>query len=243
MFVTILVAFAIGGASASPSPAPPASASAVVRPLREVVYDVSANERFDEIAESYAGGADATSPGSTGYVSANGTVTIDVTGRLANGELQLTVTENWKERAKPVSFGAMVTPDGIIGIESLTPSAIDDAPDELLPFFGTAFAPQGTLSTTTRWTQQSHENDIAVSTEYAVTAVAGDTVTVKKTEVIKGGDNMAVDGSVVYEPSMLMPLSGTITKKTTHMWTDGQQAATLTVTFSLVSDSFHRPAQ
>lgn len=242
MLVTILVAFALDAASASPPP-PSATASASARPLREVVYSVTADDRFDEISESYAGGADATNPGSTGALSAHGTVTIDVTGHQQDGELQLTVTENWKEQAKPVSFGAFVRPDGYIGIESLTPSAIDDAPDELLPFFGTAFAPLGTLSTTTRWTQNSDENEITISTEYAITAVSGDSVTVHKIQTIKGGDEMSVDGSVVYEPSMLMPISGDITKKTTHMWADGSQSATLTVSFKLVSDSFHHPSQ
>src|SRR5215472_3919464 len=243
MFVTVLVAFALDAASASPSPSAPAAATASTRPLREVVYSVDADVRLDQIAESYGGGADATDPGSTGYLNAQGTVTVDVTGRQQDGELQLTVTENWKEQAKPVSFGAFVRPDGYIGIESLTPSAIDDAPDELLPFFGTAFAPLGTLSTTTRWTQNANENQLTISTEYDITSVSGDTVTVHKIQTIKGGDSASVDGSVVYQPSMLMPISGDITKKTTHMFADGSQSATLTIHFSLVSDSFHHPSQ
>ena len=216
------------------SPAPVAT----VRPLREVVYSVTTNWRVDDITESYAGGADATDPGSTEYRNGQGTVTVDVYGRTADGSLNVSVTEAWKEPTKQLPFEGVIEPTGILDFDSTGPDALDDVGGELLPYFGTQFAPLGTLDTTTRWSIEGSSGKISAATAYTITAVSGDTVTVHKDQTIKGLGTITVDGSVVYEPSLLVPISGTVRKRSTEMYADGQTTRTLVITFTRISDTF-----
>lgn len=234
--------FALNDPAASPVPATASQATpapvATQRPLREVVYDVTTNWRVDDITESYAGGADATEPGSTEYRNGQGTVTVDVFGRTADGSLIVMVTEAWKEPTKQLPFEGTIEPTGILNFDSTGPAALDDIAGELLPYFGTQFAPPETLDTTTRWSIQGSSGKISAATEYQITAVSGDTVTVHKDQTIKAIGTITVDGSVVYEPSLLVPISGTVRKRSTQMYSDGQTTRTLVITFTRVSDTF-----
>ena len=236
------IAFAQPTDAPSPSPgtAQPAAASPAppIRPLREVVYDVTTNWRVDDITESYAGGANAVEPGSTNFMVGDGTLTVDVIGKRDDGSLIVIVTEVWKALARPLPFTGDVSANGLLAFDSTGPAALDDVAGELLPYFGTRFAPDGTLDTTTRWSLRSASGKISVSTDYGITAVSGDTVTIHKAQSIKGIGDVLVDGSVVYEPSLLAPVSGHIQKRSTEMYPDGQQTRTLEITFSEVSDSF-----
>lgn len=248
MLATIFLLVALGSGSIEPSDSssPAASPTAVVspapqasmRPLREVTYDVITNYRSDDITESYAGGPNAIEPGSTSFMEGHGTITVDVFGKLADGSLEMTVTEVWKDLGRPLPFSGYVSPEGILIFNSTGPAALDDPPGELLPYFGIRFAPAGTLDTNTRWSLVGPPGKITSSTQYAVTGVSGDTVTIHKTQTIKGLGSISVDGSVVYKPSMLVAVSGTITRRTTEMAVDGQTTRTLTITFRRVSDTF-----
>lgn len=222
---------------ATPAPGPAASAPAQ-KPLREVVFDVTTNWRNDDITESYAGGADATNPGSTEVQQGQGTVTIDVFGQTPEGGLIVSATEVWKQPTKQLPYTGTVEPSGVLDFDSIGPTALDDVCGELLPYFGTRFAPLGTLDSTTHWSLQSASGKITATTDYNITAVAGDTVTVHKSQTIKSMATVTVDGSVVYEPSKLVALSGTVRKRSTELYADGQTTNTLIITFTRVSDTF-----
>jgi hypothetical protein len=227
-----ILATALSISGASPAPV------ATQIPLREVVYDVTTNWRVDDITESYAGGADATEPGSTEYRNGQGTVTVDVFARSADGGLYVSVTEAWKEPTKQLPFEGTIEPKGILNFDSTGPAALDDIGGELLPYFGIQFAPPGTLDVTTRWSLGGSSGKLSATTEYQITAVSGDTVTIHKDQTIKGLGTITVDGSVVYEPSLLVPISGTVRKRSTEMYADGQTTSTLVITFSRISDTF-----
>ncbi|HET9342402.1 MAG TPA: hypothetical protein VFO25_05785 [Candidatus Eremiobacteraceae bacterium] len=235
-------AFGLNDPVASPLPATASQASpapvATQRPLREVVYDVTTNWRIDDITESYAGGADATDPGSTEYKNGQGTVTVDVFGQTADGSLIVTVTEAWKEPTKQLPLEATIQPSGNLNFDLTGPTSLDNVGGELLPYFGTQFAPAGTLDTTTRWSIEGAAGKISTRTDYQITAVSGDTVTVHKDQTIKEIETITVDGSVVYEPSLLVPISGTVRKRSTEMYSDGQTTRTLVITFTRTSDTF-----
>ena len=242
MLLAVILAAALDAATptAAPSSSPPSARAA--QPLRVVVYDVVTNWRSDDITEMYAFAAGAHAPGSSAYRNRHGTVTIAVMGRTPDGSLAITESEDWIDESKLGATSAVVSPIGVVGFDPTLSLPRQYILAELLPYFGTKFAPDGALDTTTAWTMESKQPGSTIATRYAITATSGIDVTVHKSENIKSIGSVAVDGSTLYEPSMLLPLSGNVTRRETAMYTDGQTGTTLNITFKLLSDSFrHAP--
>ena len=224
---------AIALASAVATAAPAASGA----PAREVVYKVSTLLRLDDITETFGGGIDASPPASQDSVEDHGTVVVDIMGKLADGDLIVRLTGRWTQRLRPVPINAIVTPNGTV---ELDPAALDDVALELLPYFAIAFAPAGTLDTSTHWTVDLAGDKTSISTQYAITAVNGSAVTIHKTQTIKALGSEAVDGTVVYDPTLLAPISGEIKKRLTQSKTNGETTGSFNIRFELVSDTYQR---
>lgn len=221
-------------AAASTSAPTSAQSNALTTPLREVVYNVSTSELVDDITESYGGGEGAFAPSSTEVDSRNGTVTVDVMAKFENGVLGIRVFERWKVPPLPQRFSGVVAPDGTV---VFPPSTIDPVTIELLPFFATHFAPAGTLAPGTHWSVQKTYGKSVVSTDYAVTAVGLSSITIRKLTTIKALGDETIDGTVAYDPSSFVPISGKIRMKRTDTLANGQAQLTLDLTFDRVSDT------
>ena len=240
MLLAVALAAALDAAAPTPAPSGSPASGHIARPLRIVAYDVVTNWRSDDITEMYAFASNAHAPGSSAFKNRHGTITIVVMGRTADGSLSITESEDWTDESKLGATNAVVSPIGIIGFDPTLPLPRQYILAELLPYFGTKFAPDGALDTTTAWTTESKQPGSTISTRYAVTSTSGIDVTVHKSENIKSIGTVAVDGSTLYEPSMLMPLSGNVTRRETAMYADGQTATTLNISFKLLSDSFRQ---
>ena len=231
MFAALIVAALV---AASPTPAAP-SPEAAAKPLREVVYDVSTSERVDDITETFGGGPDAAPPSSTGVEETHGTITVDVMAKFEDGVLGIKVSEQWKVPALPLHFTGAVAPDGTV---EFPPATIDPATIELLPYFATRFAPDGALVAGGHWSIEKVNGKTTVTTSYSVTAAAFDSVTLQKHTSIKAIGSENVDATIVYQPSLLDAISGTVRIRRTDMFADGQTTRTIDMDFTRVSDTF-----
>jgi len=236
MFAALIVA-ALVAASPTPATAPP---EALTKPLREVVYDVSTSERVDDITETFGGGPDAAPPSSTDVEETHGTITVDVMAKFEDGVLGIKVTEQWKVPALPLHFTGAVAPDGTVEFPSAT---IDPATIELLPYLATHFAPDGSLVVGGHWSLDKVNGKSTVTTVYSVTAAAFDSVTIQKHTSIKALGSESVDGTIVYQPSLLVAISGTVKVRRTDMYSDGQTTRTIDLNFTRVSDTFQTAAK
>src|SRR5690348_6144743 len=135
-------------AAASATPAAAAVPAVSGAPAREVVYQVSTLLRLDDITESFGGGSGASAPASQESADDHGTITVDVMGKLADGELVVRMSSEWQARHRPVPVNALVMPDGTV---KLDPSSIDDVALELLPYFALRFVPPGPIGVSTHW--------------------------------------------------------------------------------------------
>ena len=240
MLLALFLAASLDAATPAPTPSSSSVSATAPRPLRVVVFDVVTNWRSDDITEMYALATDAHAPSSSAYKNRHGTITIEVMGRMADGALAVREDEDWIDESKLGPTNAIVSPNGVLSLDPTITLQRQYLLAELLPYFGTKFAPDGALDTTTRWTMESKPSGTTISTQYAITATSGVDVTVHKVETIKSIGTAAVEGTTLYEPSMLLPLSGTVTRRETAMYTDGQTSTTLNITFKLLSDSFRR---
>lgn len=224
--------------AASPPPvAAPAATSAT--PLREVVFKVTTSERVDDITETFGGGPDAAPPGSTDVGTGDGTITVDVMARFDDGVLGVKVTEKWKNSALPLHFTGAVEPDGTV---EFPPNTIDTATVELLPYFATHFAPEGALVTGVHWNVNKESGKTDVATTYTVTAKSDESVTVHKDTTIKALGTETVNGTIVYDPSLLVAISGQIKVRRTDMFSNGQTSRTIDLKFDRQSDTFDATA-
>lgn len=218
----------------APAPAPSSSPTAPATPLREIVYKVYSSEFVDDITESYGGGEGAFAPASTVVASKSGTVTVDVMAKFEDGLLGIRVLEQWKVPPLPQLFTGGVAPDGSVEFPQAT---IDPVTIELLPFFATRFAPPGTLAPGTHWSVVKTYDKSVVSTDYTVTAVGIASITIHKVTAIRALGNETIDGSVAYDPSSFVPISGKIRVKRTDTTANGQVRQTLDLSFDRVSDT------
>jgi hypothetical protein len=219
-------------ASATPVAVAP---NALTTPLREVVYNVTSSTLFDDINESYGGGETANAPSSTDIESRNGTVTVDVMAKFEDGVLGIRVFEHWKVPPLPQRFMGGVAPDGTVEFPQ---STIDPVTIELLPYFATQFAPPGNLAPGTHWSVVKTYDKSVVSTDYTVTAVGTASITIHKLTTIKALGSETIDGTIAYNPSSFVPLSGKIRVKRTDIFANGQRQQTVDLTFDRVSDTF-----
>lgn len=218
--------------AAAPTAVPAAAPSGA--PLREVVYKVTTVLRIDDITESFGGGSGAVPPVSSGSESTHGTVTVDVMTKFADGSLGIRLTEVWVLRHRAVSYSAVVTPNGTVELDL---SAMDNIGLELLPYFGTHFVPTPPLDASSRWSVNLAGAKSSVETDYTVTAINGAVVTLHKQQVVKALGSESVDGSIVYEPLMLAPVSGYVRTRMTEMYANGQTTGTLELRFERESDT------
>ncbi|HXW51821.1 MAG TPA: hypothetical protein VEJ41_07515 [Candidatus Acidoferrales bacterium] len=240
-------------AAASPAPAP----ANTYKPLREVVYNVVANLQINQTSESYGGynssdtpgisDTNAAAPSSTQSTGRTGVVTVDVMAVASDGTLGVQVTETWQGLARPLVYDGAVAPDGTVEFPN---STINDATRELLSYFGTKFAPSDGLAQDTTWhTIQPFMNG-NVETDYTVTAVNGGVVTISKKQTIKDYD-IFTSGTIQYEATTLVPISGRITKRMSSSLNDTgtefdassstSRDRTLTLRFDRVSDTHPAP--
>lgn len=227
-----LVAAAVIAASPTPTAAPAGPAST---PLREVVYKVSTLDRIDDITESFGGGPDAAPPSSTLVGEGHVMVTVDVMAKFEDGLLGIKVSEQWKDSPLPLHFTGAVDKDGTVqfALATISPATI-----ALLPFLATSFAPQGAMLVGTHWSVNRVIGNATVTTDYSVTAVSGDSVTIHKDTKIKALGSETVTGNIVYDPSLLVATSGKIRVRRTDMAADGQTTHTIDIDFARISDTF-----
>ncbi|HKW45209.1 MAG TPA: hypothetical protein VJN22_06080 [Candidatus Eremiobacteraceae bacterium] len=195
----------------------------VPRPLREVVYHVSYARRT-------------ASTGSTG-VTDHGTVTVDVMA-VSNNALGLKVTERWAKNPTALVTLGTVQPTGKL---TFAPGVLSDISYQLLPYFAPQFVPQRPLLQGVAWSLKDDHKDLAANTAFAVTAVQGSSVTisVKQTVSIRDATHaqISTNGNVVYEPRLLVPLSGDFTKHLSMKVGGAKQSVSLTLNFARASDT------
>jgi hypothetical protein len=247
--VALTLVHSAGRANSSPGPAaspattstaaPAATDSEPTTPVRECVYKVSSLLRVDIVEESYGGGANAALPGSNASSEDDGTVTVDVMGKFQDGGLAIRLTERWRDDPVPHVFKGAVASDGTV---AFPPTTINAVSRELLPYFATAFASSGPLVAGTHWTVQQTDGQLVATTDYSVTSATGGTLTIAKKQSNDAIEGVSISGSVVYDSTLLVPISGQLRKRTNEMESNGQATGTLDLRFDLVSDSFRKPA-
>jgi hypothetical protein len=230
--IAVLIAAVVVAASPTPTAAPAALSTT---PLREVVYKVSTWERVDDITESFGGGPGAAPPASTDMGMGEGTVTVDVMAKFEDSVLGVKVTEKWESSPSPMHFTGAVAPDGTVefALNTINPVTV-----ELLPYFATHFAPEGALVSGVHWTVDKESGKTDVETTYTVTEKSDNLVTVHKDTTIKALGSETVDGTIVYDPSLLVPISGQIRVRRTEMFSNGQATRTIDLKFDRQSDTF-----
>jgi hypothetical protein len=237
--------------SAAPTPTPTltstpagvptaAPAGPPTTPLREVVYRVSTLEKIDDITESFGGGPDAVPPSSTAVAEGHGTVTVDVLAKFERGILGIGISEQWKERPLPLHFIGAVAADGTV---EFAHSTIDASTIELLPYFAISFAPDAGLSLGSHWTVENVNGKASMTTDYTVTAVGVDSVTIQRESKIRALGGETITGTIEYEPSLLVAKSGRVRVRRTDMYVDGQTTRTIDISFDRISDTFVPPSK
>ncbi len=197
--------------------------AAAPHPLREVVYHVSYVRRTTSAAGS--------------GVTDHGTVTVDVMA-VSNNALGLKVTERWSKNPTSLIALGTVQPTGSL---TFAPGALSDVTDQLLQYFAPKFVPQQPLLAGVTWTAKDVQKSLSANTSYSVTAVQGTSVTIAVNQTIAVRDathaQIASNGSVVYEPRLLVPLSGDFTKHLTARVGGATRSITLTLHFARSSDT------
>jgi hypothetical protein len=197
--------------------------AAAPRPLREVVYHVSYTRRSTSAVGS--------------GVSDHGTVTVDVMA-VSNNALGLKVTERWSKNPTSLVALGTVQPSGSL---VFAPGALSDVTDQLLPYFAPQFVPSQPLLTGVTWNAKDVRKDLTANTAYTVTSVQGTSViiNVRQTLTIRDATHAQIssNGSVVYEPRLLVPLSGDFTKHLTARIGGAPQSISLTLHFARSSDT------
>ena len=191
--------------------------------------------RLDDITESYGGGEGAFAPARRADVENHGTVTVDVLAKTEDGTLLAGVSELWHDNPLPLKFEGAVASDGTV---LFAPNTINAVTMELLSYFATRFVPDANVQKGSHWTVDNSGGKISMTTNYAVTAVGTDSITIQKDQTIKALGSETIGGSVVYQLSRFVPISGKIRERLTEMYADGQTQGTLDLRFDLVSDSY-----
>jgi hypothetical protein len=203
----------------------PAAAAAAnqIAPLREVVFNVSYERRV---------GASVTAVSRD-----HGTVTVDVMA-VHDNALGLKISERWTRNPAALVAIGTIEPSGQL---DFAPGALSDTTIQLLPFFAPLFAPQGLGAVGVAWTVTERKPPLDARTRYSVTAIQGTAVTIKIAQTISISDathaHISASGAVVYEPHLLVPLSGDITRKLTATVGAATKTITLQLHFARASDT------
>ncbi|HEY5094778.1 MAG TPA: hypothetical protein VII69_06675 [Candidatus Eremiobacteraceae bacterium] len=207
--------FALIAAAAISAPTP--------QPLREVVYHVS----YVRHTNSTAGNGD----------SDHGTVTVDVMA-VSHNALGLKVTERWSKSPTALVALGTVEPTGSVVFAA---GALKDVTYQLLPYFAPQLVPPQPLEPGVAWTVKDDRKTLTARTSYSVLSVQGTSVTisVKQTVAVHDATHSQItsSGTVVYEPRLLVPLSGDITKRLSLQISGAPQTVLLSLHFARSSDT------
>ena len=208
MIIALVAAAAIGAATP--------------QPLREVAYNVSYTRR------TISSGA---------VLTDHGTVTVDVMA-ISNNSLGLKVTERWnKSPTALVALGTVLPTGNIV----FAPGALNDVTYQLLPYFAPHFVPDRPLAPGVAWTVKDDRKSLTAKTSYSVATVQGTSVTIDAKQSLSLHDathsQITSSGSVVYEPRLLVPLSGDFTKRLSLKIGGTPQAVSLALHFARSSDT------
>jgi hypothetical protein len=223
MLAALLATSAFLVADATPPPA--------IAPLREVVYKVSTSLEVSGNVQSYEG-----MNTSNNFVTDQGTVTVDIMV-IQNNVLGMDVTEVMDKKGTKSKYQGNVTADGVV---NFSPSSINDASRELLPYFGPQFLALDAPNVGSKWVTSLTRSGAKVDTQYTVTKIDGPLLTLgvnQKVAIQSNGAAGNTTGSVVFKPSLLVPVSGDLHKVFTQTTPEGFVKQTLSVHFERVSDS------
>jgi hypothetical protein len=200
-----------------------ALSAAAPKPLREVVYHVSYTRQV---------GASVTPAASD-----HGTVTVDVMA-VDNNALGLKVTERFAKNPTVLVALGTVAPNGAI---IFAPGALSDVTDLLLPYFAPKFAPQQALTPGVAWSVNANSKTFGADTRYSIASMQGSSVTINVKQSVTVHDatqsRISSVGSVVYEPGLLVPLSGDFIKRLAVKIGGATQSVTLRLHFARASDT------
>jgi opacity protein-like surface antigen len=232
-------ASAPAAASASPAaPAPQAAAPAPAagQPLRQVVYNVSQGSRTYSGGEHYEG----YSSNSTSTAD-RGTVNVAVLS-VVNNVLQVSVTETMINIGRPATYDGSVLPDGAV---NFPPETITDVTRQILEYFASDIEPKDKTVLGSTWDVGLNRNGVDLATHYKVTKVDGDLVTLAVNQTVKiAAQNVtvALDGTIVMKPSLLVPVSGDLHRTLRRLTTTGDTTTVSSYIFQRVSDTLDSAA-
>jgi hypothetical protein len=199
------------------------AAGTQIAPLREVVFNVSYERRV---------GASATTISRD-----HGTVTVDVMA-VHNNALGVKISERWTRSPATIVALGTIEPSGQL---DFAPGALSDTTIQLLPFFAPLFAPQELGAVGVAWTVTEQKPPLDAHTRYSVTKIQGTAVSIKVAQRISISDathaQISASGAVVYEPHLLVPLSGDITRKLTATVGASAETISLQLHFARASDT------
>ena len=98
------------------------------------------------------------------------------------------------------------------------------------------------LSVGKQWPVDKADGKVSVVGDYLVTSMDADSVTIHKNLTIKALGAETVDGTIIYDPALLLATSGQLRVRRTDMFVDGQTMRTIDLHFDRVSDSFQTQA-
>lgn len=230
--------------------APPAQQSA---PLREVVYKVSSLRTQALSIETYGGSVNNALPSGNGDVAVvshepqptaqrtavleEGTLAIDVIG-VEQNVIRATVTEYFKNRPTPRTYGAYVAPNGLVRFDVEDPSPIARF---LLPLFGIKFAATENFSTGDSWHVDLKTDVVDVQNVFTISGQDGALLLLDERETVRltsaHGMNYTGFGKIKYKPSLLVPIAGDIQENGARSTMDSVNEMKTTVHFERLSDT------
>ncbi len=238
MLIMFLAAVQLATATGTNTPSA-APAPAADKPLREVTYKVSFSRRLNSTAEYFPGDRPDQFGSNVSLSGDNGKVTVDVM-QVADNALGLKVTELWNNSAggRPMTYVGNLAPQGKL---NFAPGSISDVTREILPFFAPLFMQDRAPDAGSSWSVRFDRSNIHASTTYTVDGIDGEIMRLSKKEDVKVAsvrqNGYTSSGTVRFKPSLLVPVSGEITKRSTQEGASANSQKTLTLHFDRVSDT------
>jgi hypothetical protein len=199
-------------------------------PIRSVVYKVSIQQRNEAHIERY----NSIDRGIATFTD-DGTVDVDIMVKTET-ILGVRVTEEMRSRGYPASFTGNVGPDDGVHFPD---GSINEVSYNLLRFFGVRFAADQSLAVGSVWTTPT-------GIQYTVKSADGRRVTLDVLQHVKVANTVSsvvVYGTVVYDPGLLVPISGDLTQHRIELHPEGAVETYQEMQFVRQSDSFDAPKQ
>jgi hypothetical protein len=206
-------------------------AAAVITAQREVVYNASYTDTHAQNVTSFYGNQEA-SVGDGDH----GTVTIDVM-EASETSLGLKVTETWTATGRPRVFLGNVDADCVAEFPQ---DSIQLVTRQILHYFCLGLPTAHDFSVGEQWSIPGPDKSGMVD-QFNVSAVNGDQATLQEkrfstTTTVAVGE-LTGDGTIVYEPSKVIPISGKYNFKVSAGGYAESDEDTITMHFELASDS------